>query len=77
MKAETQTQTISLRDLKYSCGCDLHQEGIKICTLHLVIFEDLLKNADYNGSGWDVNQETYNKIVQCLNAEEQERREFK
>lgn len=61
-----------IREIKYKCGCHLKEKGIKICTLHLVMFEDLLKKVDFNRFGWDVNQDTYNKIVHCLNTEEQE-----
>ncbi|KKL26468.1 hypothetical protein LCGC14_2394970 [marine sediment metagenome] len=62
-----------MRDIKYKCGCHLKEKGITICILHLVILGDLLKTVDFNRFGWDVNQETYNKIVHCLNIEEQER----
>lgn len=61
-------------NINYLCGCKLGERGIEICTLHLVIFEDLLKEVDYGRFGWDVNQEIYNKITHCLNVDEQERR---
>jgi len=64
----------SLRDVKYLCGCHLGENGIEICTLHLVIFSDLLKEFRYNQVGWDINQETYNKIILCLSADEEERK---
>ena len=62
-----------MRNIDYKCGCELAERGIKICTLHLVIFEDLLKDTDFGRFGWDVNQTTYNKIVRFLNSEEQYR----
>lgn len=62
-----------MRDIKYLCGCNLSERGIKVCTLHLVIFEDLLKGKDYNRFGWDVNQKTYDKIFKFLNQEEKDR----
>ena len=65
-----------LREIRYACGCKLSQKGIEVCTLHLVMFEDLLKSSDYGRFGWDVNQETYNQITRCLNSEEEERKEL-
>ena len=63
-----------MREINYSCGCRLGERGIEVCTLHLVMFGDLLKKEEYGRFGWDVNQETYNKITHCLNVDEQERR---
>ena len=65
-----------MREIKYSCGCKLRERGVEICTLHLVMFEDLLKPFEYARFGWDINQETYDKILHCLNNEEQEKKEM-
>ncbi len=65
-----------MREINYSCGCKLGEQGVNICTLHLVMFQDLLKEKDYYKFGWKIDQETYNKITHCLNVEEQERREL-
>ena len=65
-----------LREIKYSCGCKLSERGVEICTLHLVMFQDLLKESNHGRFGWDVNQEVYNQITRCLNSEEKERKEL-
>jgi hypothetical protein len=63
-------------EIKYLCGCCLRDNGVNICTLHLVMFEELLKKVDFNRFGWDVDQKTFDKIMHCLNSEEQERKEL-
>ena len=66
-----------MRELKYLCGCCLGDNGINICTLHLAMFEGLLKDKDYKkNNGWNIDQKTFDKIIHCLNLEEQERKEL-
>ncbi len=63
-----------MREIKYQCGCELSDKGIHICTLHLVMFEDLLPRDNFIHNGWhNLSQDIYNKITHCLNVEEQER----
>lgn len=60
--------------IDYDCGCQLRQDGIKLCVFHLALYSDILPETE---KGWlDLSQECYNKIVHALNSEQEERDEL-
>jgi len=60
-----------MRELKFLCGCELKEQGLKLCESHLAMYDittDELKHG--------FSQKRYLDIVHALNVEEQERKEL-